>query len=268
MYGDDRRQTKKHPWIAYGIGGVLLVLFFFFGPWFPSVISDKEAGVVTTLGDIKDQTTGTGVYWRSPFITRLDRIDMRERTHTINTETVSKEGLKFGVVITVRYQVKDGSAIELVKRLQTPLNDLVMTYANATIDDVATGKDKDSMYSDEGRVDIVKAVREILNNELGDYAQINQVIFEDIRLPASITEAIEAQQAELEKIKRTENQKAVAENQAEIRRIEAQGIADSNQIIQSSLTREYLQYEAIQKFNPSAEKVYIPQVGLVPTITY
>lgn len=253
--------------VGFGILA-LIVGFFFAGPWWPTVVSDKENGVVTTLGDIKDDTTGTGVYFRSPFITRIDKIDMRERTHTINTETVSKEGLKFGVTITVRYQVKDGAAVELVKGLQTPLHELVLTYANATIDDVATGKDKDSMYSDEGRVDIVKAVKEKLNTELGAYAQINQVIFEDIVLPGSITQAIEAQQAELEKVKQTENKKAVAENEAEIRRIEAQGIADANRIIQQSLTPQYLQYEAIQKFNPDAEKLYIPNTGLVPTISY
>lgn len=250
------------------VGGLVVVALVFFAPWWPTVIDDREAGVVATLGDFKEETTGTGVFFRSPFITSVYKIDMRERTHTINTETVSKEGLKFGVVITVRYQVKDGSAVGLVKGLQTPLQELVMTYANATIDDVATGKDKDSMYSDEGRVDIVKAVKDKLNTELGSYAQINQVIFEDIRLPVSITEAIEAQQAELEKVKRTENQKAVASNEAEIRRIEAQGIADANRIIQSSLTREYLQYEAIQKFNPEAQITYIPNTGLVPTITY
>lgn len=250
------------------VGGLFLLAFILFAPYWPSVISDKEAGVVTTLGDIKDQTTGTGVYWRSPFITRIERIDMRERTRNITTETVSKEGLKFGVSITVRYQVKQDAPIGLVKNLETPLTDLVMSYANATIDDVATGKDKDSMYSDEGRVDIVNAVRTKLNEELGAYAQINQVIFENITLPQSITIAIEEQQAELEKVKRTENQKAVAENEAEIRRIEAQGIADANRIIQSSLTPAYLQYEAIQKFNPEAQVTYIPNTGLVPTITY
>lgn len=246
----------------------LIVGFFFAGPWWPTVISDSENGVVTTLGDIKEETTGTGVYFRSPFITRVDKIDMRERTETLVTETVSKEGLKFGIEITVRYQVKPGTAVDLVTNLKTPLHELVTTYANATIDDVATGKDKDSMYSNEGRVEIVTAVKEKLNAELGAYAQINQVVFEDITLPPSITQAIEAQQAELEKVKRTENQKAVAANEAEIRRIEAQGIADANRIIQASLTREYLQYEAIQKFNPSAEKVYIPQGGMVPTLTY
>jgi regulator of protease activity HflC (stomatin/prohibitin superfamily) len=265
-------QNQKGNALLGGFIGLAVLAFigwlFFFFPWWPTIISDKEEGVVTTLGDIKEETTGTGVYWRSLFITRIDRIDMRERTHTISTETVSKEGLKFGVDITVRYEVKDEAAINLVTNLQTPLHELVLTYANATIDDVATSKDKNAMYSDEGRVAIVQAVKDKLNTELGAYAQINQVVFEDIRLPASITQAIEAQQAELEKVKRTENQKAVAENEAEIRRIEAQGIADSNRIIQSSLTREYLQYEAIQKFNPDAEKIYIPSDAMTPVISY
>lgn len=254
--------------VRNGLIGAVVIALLVLAPWFPSTVKTYEQGVVSTFGVYKDQTTGDGVYFRSPFITRIQRIDMRERTRTINTETVSKEGLKFGVTITVRYQVKPEAAVDLVKGLQTELTDLVLTYANATIDDVATGKDKNAMYSDEGRIAIVQAVKDKLNTELGKYAIINQVVFEDIKLPASITEAIEAQQAELEKVKRTENQKAVASNEAEIRRIEAQGIADANRIIQASLTREYLQYEAIQKFNPSAEKVYIPQQGLVPTISY
>ena len=245
-----------------------IVAFILFAPWFPSTVKTYEEGVVSTFGKYKEQTTGDGLYFRNPVITQLQKIDMRERVTTVNTETVSKEGLKFGVVITVRYQVKDGAAYDLVRGLQTELSQLVNTYANSTIDDVATGQDKDAMYSDEGRVAIVTAVKDKLNNELGEYATISQVVFEDIKLPSSITEAIEAQQAELEKVKRTENQKAVAENEAEIRRIEARGIADANRIIQASLTREYLQYEAIQKFNPGAEKVYIPNSALVPTITY
>ena len=254
--------------IKYAAIAVAVVAFVFFAPWFPSTVKTYESGVVSTLGKYKEQTTGDGLYLRNPIITKLQKIDMRERVTTINTETVSKEGLKFGVTITVRYQVKDGAAVALVKGLQTELSQLVNTYANSTIDDVATGQDKDAMYSEEGRVAIVMAVKDKLNAELGEYATINQVVFEDIKLPASITQAIEAQQAELEKVKRTENQKAVASNEAEIRRIEAQGIADANRIIQASLTREYLQYEAIQKFNPNAEKIYIPQSAMVPTITY
>ena len=250
--------------------GVLAVigLGLFVVPWLPSTISTYEEGVVAKLGVIKETTTGEGLYFRNPITTSLTKIDMRERTHTIHTETVSKEGLKFGVVITVRYQVQPESAVALVKGLQTPLQELVMTYANATIDDVATGKDKNEMYSDEGRAEIVKAVKDKLNIELGTYALINKVILEDITLPPSITHAIEQQQAELEKVKRTENQKAVAVNLAEIKRIEAQGIADANNIIQQSLTREYLQYEAIQKFNPQATTLYIPNGGMVPTLSY
>lgn len=250
--------------LIVGIFGSIIFLV----PWWPAVIADNQEGVVTRLGDIKDETTGSGLYWRNPIITRLQRIDMRERTQSLATETVSQEGLKFGVTITIRYQVKPGSAVTLVEGLQVPLHELVVTYANATIDDVATGKDKEKMYSEEGRVDIVRAVKDKLNEELGAYALISQVIFEDITLPNSITTAIESQQAELEKIQKTENQKEVTENLAEIRRIEAQGIADANRIIEESLTREYLQYEAIQKFNPTAEKIYIPQTGLLPTINY
>lgn len=254
-------------WVKVLIGGVIALALFFTLFGFTS-IKTYEEGVKITWGKIQERPTGDGLVWYSKIATNIQKIDMRERTTTIDTSTVSKEGLKFGVKLTVRYQVKKDKAVDLVKGLQTDLSDLINTYANATIDDIATGKDKNEMYSDTGRVEIVQAVKEKLNNELSNYAQINQVVFEDITLPASITEAIQAQQAELEKIKQKENEKQVAEKQAEIRRIEAQGIADANNIIQSSLTPEYLQYEAIQKFNPDAEKIYIPANGLTPFIQY
>ena len=247
---------------------VIVIIFLLFVPWGFTTIKTYEDGVKFKLGKISEQIVGEGLVLYKPITTKIKKIDMRERVVELDTTTVSKEGLKFGVTLTVRYQVKGGSAVDLVSNLKTELHDLILIYANSTIDDIATGKDKNEMYSADGRTAIVMAVKDKLNNELGMYAQINQVVFENINLPETITKAIEEQQAELEKIKKAENQILVAEKQAEIRRIEAQGIADANSIIQKSLTKEYLQYEAIQKFNPTAEKIYIPQDSMVPTISY
>lgn len=245
---------------------VLAILVFFFAPWGMTTIKTYESGVKFTLGKIKEQELKDGLTFFNPILTQIKKIDMRERTTTIDTSTVSKEGLKFGVTITVRYKVKENHAVTLVKNLQTELHTLINTYANSTIDDIATGKDKNQMYSDDGRVEIVTAVKDKLNVELNDYAEIIQVVFEDIKLPQNITDAIEAQQAELEKIKQKENEKQVAVKEAEIRRIEAQGVADANRIIQRSLTNEYLQYEAIQKLNPGATKIFVPSSGILPTL--
>lgn len=258
----------KNPIVQTVLTIVLTFVFILLFPYAFTTIKTYESGVRLDWGKIQEKETGDGLIFYNPIKTDIKKIDMRERVTTIDTTTVSKEGLKFGVKITVRYEVRKGQAIELVSSLQTQLHDLINTYANSTIDDVATGKDKNQMYSAVGRVAIVKAVKEKLNTELNKYATINQVVFEDIKLPDSITQAIEAQQAELEKIKQKENQIEVAKREADIRRIEAQGIADANNIIQRSLTREYLQYEAIQKFNPTAQKIYIPNTSLVPTISY
>ena len=245
---------------------IFSIFLFFIFPWCFTTVKTYENGVQLNWGKIVDKQIGDGLKFYNPVKTVIKKIDMRERITSIATQTVSKEGLKFGINITVRYQVKEGSAVYLVKNLQTELHNLINSYTNSTIDDIATAKDKNELYSDEGRVAIVKAVKEKLNLELSDYAIINQVIFEDIQLPESITTAIEKQQAALETIKEKENMKQVAEKEADIKRIEAKGIADANNIIQRSLTKEYLQYEAIQKLNPQAQKVFIPSNGILPTL--
>lgn len=245
---------------------VIIITLIFIFPFCFTSIKSYENGVQFNWGRIVEKPIGDGMKWYNPIRTDIKKIDMRERTTSIQTQTVSKEGLKFGINITVRYKVRDGQSVYLVKNLQTELKDLINSYTNSTIDDIATAKDKNELYSDEGRVVIVQAVKDKLNTELEDYAIINQVIFEDIQLPPSITDAIEKQQAALEKIKEKENMKQVAEKEADIKRIEAKGIADANFIIQRSLTTEYLQYEAIQKFNPTAEKIYMSTNGPLPTI--
>jgi len=242
---------------------VLLVLPIF---WGFTIVKSSEEGVVTKWGDIKDKELKEGVhfYWRIP--TDIQKIDIRERTKTIETTTVSKEGLKFGITITVRYSVKGGKSSDLLEGLETDLGDLVISYANSTIDDVATGKEKNELYAEKGRQEVVMAVKEKLNSELSNYVDVKQVILQDIMLPEGITEAIQKQQAAEETIKEKEKMKEVAKKDADIKRIEAQGIADANRIIQGSLTKEYLQYEAIQKLNPDAEKIYIDSNGLMPVI--
>lgn len=267
-----RQEKRMNEEVKIGFGALAIAAIFFIGlftlPWTFTSVNTYESGVKVKWGKIQEQPVGEGVVWKNPISTKIQKIDMRERKVTLVTNTVSKEGLKFGVSITVRYRVKEGNAVNLVTNLETPLHELINAYANSTIDDIATGKDKNEMYSETGRVAIVLAVKEKLNSELTEYATVGQVIFESISLPTSITQAIEAQQAELEKIKQKENQKQVAEKEKEIRIIEAQGIAEANNIIQRSLTREYLQYEAIQKFNPDAQKIYIPSSSMVPTIDY
>jgi len=263
MEGELTKAEKRIGVLFFG-GIIVFVMFIIWLIVGIYTISSQELGVKYTWGKIKNEAVKEGLHFAIPIMQKIEKIDMRERKTTINTQTVSKEGLQFGIDITVRYRVKD--AVNLVKNLQTPLNELIGSYTNATIDDVASGKDKNELYSDEGRMEIVQAVKEKLNTELVGYAIISQVIFENIKLPTSITEAIQAQQAALEKIKEKENMKQVATKEAEIRRIEARGIADANNIIQSSLTQQYLQYEAIQKLNPDAEKVFIPVGGIVPII--
>lgn len=244
-----------------------IIVTIIFVPYWFRVISSTEVGVRSDWGKIQDEPLREGLNFYNPLRTNILKIDMRERVTKIKTETVSKEGLKFGIDITVRYRVKEDKPVNLVKNLQTKLSELINTYTNSTIDDVATGKDKNELYSDTGRTAVVQAVKDKLNIELKEYATISQVVFEDIRLPSSITDAIQKQQAALETIKEKENMKKVAEKEAEIRVIEAKGIADANNMIQRSLTREYLIYEAIQKLNPNAEKIYIPMNGLLPVIT-
>ena len=56
----------------------------------------------------------------------------------------------------------------------------------------------------------------------------------------------------------------IAKKEADIRVTEARGIAEAQNIIDKTLTPEYLQYLAIQSINPDADVIYMQMDGILP----
>lgn len=234
--------------------------------WF-KVITSGQVWLVYKLGKVQENVLPAWLHFYNKVFTTIKTVDTRERIVKLDTQTTSKEGLKFNINLTIKYSVKSENIVEMAKGLSTDLSDLILSYANATIDDVITGKDKSSVYSDTGRVEITKAVKEKLIKEVGLYSNIETIIIENIWLPKSIVEAIEAKENAKAEADRQVNLKEAAIAKADIKRIDAQWIADANNIINESLTSEYLQYEAIQKLNPEAEVIYIWTNWVTPTMS-
>ena len=244
---------------------IVLLLFLVIGI---TTVPSTHLWVVSRFWEIQEKPLNAGLHFFNRITTDINKIDIRQNVVNIATETTSKEGLKFWIEIWVNYNVKPSKAVNLQKNLRKPLHEVVRAYVNATIDDVVTWKDKDQVYSDEGRKLIVNAVKEQLTKNLGDYAEINNIFLENITLPESITSAIQKQQAAQEKVKEEKQLLEVEKIKRMKRKEEAQGIAEANQIIANSLSKEYLQYESIQKLNPDAEKIIVPSNEWIPLILW
>lgn len=116
----------------------------------------------------------------------------------------------------------------------------------------------------EKRKEIADAVMSELTQYLSDapFVAISGVVG-NIDYPKIVTEAVEKKMAAKQLLDEKETQKEIAKKDAEIRIEEARGIAEAQKIINSTLTQNYLQHEAINAqlkmaSSPNHTTVYIP----------
>lgn len=93
--------------------------------------------------------------------------------------------------------------------------------------------------------------------------ELLKLVVGNIDYPDIVAKAVENKLAAQQLLEEKETQKQIAQKDAEIRIEEAKGIAEAQRIINSTLTPNYLQHEAIQAQlkmanSPNHTTVYIP----------
>lgn len=127
----------------------------------------------------------------------------------------------------------------------------------------------------------LKAQREIISQEvktkLEDYLAgspfvLLKLVVGNIDYPPVVAKAVEKKLAAQQLLEEKETQREIAKRDAEIKIEEAKGIAEAQRIINSTLTANYLQHEAIQaqlamSKSPNHTTVYIPSgVNGIPLV--
>jgi regulator of protease activity HflC (stomatin/prohibitin superfamily) len=108
----------------------------------------------------------------------------------------------------------------------------------------------------------------------GSPFEVNSVVVGNIQYPPEVSQAVSEKLASTQILERKKIEVTIADAEAKRRVVEAQGIADSMNIINQKLTSQYLQHEAIEAQkqmvnSPNHTVIYIPtgQMGVPLTAT-
>lgn len=211
-----------------------------------------------------------GMSWRK----EIQNIDMRPQTYVEEFKILTTDDLNISFRFHAILSLKEGGAKDIVEKydgvnwykrfvqeqLRTAVRTAVQSY---TAIDAKKNKDNISATVGESLTSSLKATPII----------IVKLLVGNIDYPPVITQAVEKKLAAAQLLQEKETQKAIAQKDAEIKIEEAKGIAKAQEIINKTLTTNYLQHEAIeaQKLmasSPNHTTVYIP-VGNngVPLVT-
>lgn len=230
------------------------------------VIGAGEVGVVDTFGKVSSVPLGPGISFKAPwssvhaFSTKVQQMD----SPNIVALTGKGEGQSVGIHAVIYYYVDKDAA----PKVYTELGDwtgFVNTKSRGAIYEVVGRYSAEDLYTN--RDAIAGPARERLNSELEKYGiHCESITISSVDLPEQLKNAIQAKQAMQQDIQKKDYEVQVASREAERKRVEAQGIADANDIIARKLTKEYLEWYWIEQIGAGDNTIYVTDGSGLPTL--
>lgn len=242
----------------FRIGGIVIMALWLLSKAVIQ-IDPGQVGVQSLFGKVQNRTLSSGLSLVNPLVD-VKEFDIKTQNYTmsgINDEgqksgddairALSSDGLEVTIDLTVLYKIIPESAPAIYKELGTNYRELIVRpIARTRIRDLAANYEAVSLYSSKREEFQGKIFNAIEQDFKKRGFVLEQLLVRNIALPESVKKAIESKiNAEQEAQKMTfVLQKETQE--AQRKRVEAQGIADYQKIITSTLTDKQLKYEAIQ----------------------
>jgi regulator of protease activity HflC (stomatin/prohibitin superfamily) len=227
-------------------------------------IEPGEVGVQKLFGKVNDNILQSGLNVINPLV-KVVTFDIKTENYTMSGVTdegnkqgddairvLSADGLEVIVDLTVLYKVIPSEAPRILKEVGTDYrNVIVRPICRTKIRDNAVYYDAVALYSTKRDEFQAKIFSSIEANFKDRGLMLEQLLVRNITLPESVKATIESKiNAEQDAQKMTfVLQKERQE--AERKRVEAQGIADYQKILSSGLSDKLLQYEMIKAISAS-----------------
>lgn len=255
-----------NPQIGKGIQ-IAGVVFIAAGLFASSVkqINPGEVGVKILFGKVQNDVLESGLHFINPVL-ELQKLDIKTQNYTMSgvhdegdqagddaIRVLSADGLEVIIDLTVLYRVIPSEAPNIIRKLGTDYtNRVVRPITRTKIRDNAVYYDAVSLYSkkrDEFQVRIFKSIE-------SDFKKrgllLEQLLVRNITLPQSVKTTIESKINAEQDAQKMQFVLQKEKQEAERKRVEAQGIADYQRIISTSLTDNQIKYEMIKAYKEMA----------------
>lgn len=244
-------RTGKLVGVALVVVGLLLSCFV--------QIDAGEVGVQKLFGDVQKKVLNSGLNVVNPLVT-VERLDVRTQNYTMSGVTdegvksgddairvLTADGLEVTIDLTVLYRVVPTEAPRLIRETGADYEfKIVRPIARTRIRDNAVYYEAVALYStkrDEFQNRIFKGIEADFKTR---GLLLENLLVRNITLPANVKSTIEQKIQAEQEAQKMQFILAKERQEADRKRVEAQGISDYQRIISESLSERQLQYEQIK----------------------
>jgi regulator of protease activity HflC (stomatin/prohibitin superfamily) len=245
----------------------VVFLFAFFNPLV--AIPAGHVGVLDFFGSVSSHVLPSGVHVVVP-MTRVVRMSVQTQELKEHAEVPSKEGLGLDLEASLLYRLQPDKADDVYRTVGRNYNEVIVEpQIRSAIREITASYEAKTLYSSE-RERVAQEMFAFFNKLAGDRGVVGEaVLLRKIGLPPIVANAI---QEKLRREQEAEQMKFVLlkeQQEAERKRVEAQGIADFQRIVAAGISPQLLEWkgiEATEKLanSPNSKVVVIgnPKSGL------
>jgi regulator of protease activity HflC (stomatin/prohibitin superfamily) len=278
---------KNHPALEKfaGTGRLIALLMIVAGVLTACIkqVDAGEVGVKKLFGSIQNDVLGSGLHFINPLLD-VEKVDVKTQNYTMSgvhnegavegddaIRVLTSDGLEVTIDLTVLYRVVASDAPKLLRETGSDFRDkIVRPITRTKIRDNAVYYQAVDLFGskrDEFQQRIYKGIESDFKNR---GLMLEQLLVRNIALPASVKASIEAKINAEQDAKKMEYVLQKETQEAQRKRVEAQGIADYQRIINIGLTEQQLQYQQILAMKELAlsqnAKVIVMGKGNAPLI--
>jgi regulator of protease activity HflC (stomatin/prohibitin superfamily) len=231
--------------------GLLLSMF--------KVIEPGKVGVQALFGKVQDNVLESGLHIINPAV-EITIFDIQTQTYTmsaVNSEgqkegddairVLSSDGLEVTIDLSVLYKVMPDKAGYILQNIgEDYIGKIVRPVSRTAIRDNAVNYAAVDLYSTKRQEFQDKINRYITANFAKRGLELQQILVRNITLPASVRASIESKINAEQDAQKMQFVLQKEKQEAERKRVEAQGIADYQKILSTGLSDKQLQYETIK----------------------
>jgi regulator of protease activity HflC (stomatin/prohibitin superfamily) len=210
------------------------------------VIPAGHVGVKDFFGIVSSSVLTPGVHFVMPF-TKVVKMSIKTQEAKETAEVPSKEGLTMDLEGSLLFRLDPAKAPEIYKTIGPDYLEIaVQPQIRSAIREVTATYEAKALYSAE-RDKIARETLELFRKMSEGRGIITEaVLLRKIGLPAVVANAI---QEKLKREQEAEQMKFVLQKEsqeAERKRIEAQGVADFQRIVASGISQQLLEWKGIE----------------------
>lgn len=227
---------------------LFLLLLVYLWPRIFITVHSGEAAVLYRrffVGTVVDKVYTEGFHIIAPWNV-MTIYDVRYQTILHKLEVLTNKGLKIEVTLSIRYR-PETDVLGVLHQVVGPgyLEKIVIPEVESTVRTVLGRYDAEEIYTTQKGV-----IQQVMNTSLDQVSQrfvkIDDVMITGVDLPPKIREAIESKLEEQQLAEAYVFRLDREKKEGERKRIEAAGIRDYNDMIESSLSENVLKWKGVE----------------------